>query len=252
MIMRRFTLLAGLALALAACASSTSESIEGAWELESGTFDDQPIPIVATHPITITLDNGRVGGSAACNGYGGTYSLSDNQIAFTEFAMTEKACFPEEVMTSEQTYLTALFNVETTAVEDGQLVLSGSRTELIYSRLESVAAEDLQGTVWVLDGLVQGETVSTVSGERATLELFSDGSFIGSTGCRTITGEYVVSGAEVVFTSWGAHGECPAGLSDQDSKVISALEGGFRVEIEGDTMATWVAGDEGLIYKADS
>ena len=264
MVMRskQLALLAGLALVLAACTSTVSKvtvpylaaqgSIEGAWELESATFDGEPIPIVLTHPITITLDQGNVGGTAACNGYGGIYVLSGDEIAFTEFAATQMACSPNQVMLSEQTYLTALLNVETANVEDERLVLRGSRTELVYDPLQPVPTADLQNTVWVLDSLVQGEAVSTVSGDRATLELFSDGSFIGSTGCRTITGDYIVSGAEVVFTSWGAHGECPAALSDQDSQVISALEGGFRVEIEGDTMTTWVAGDEGLIYKADS
>lgn len=250
--MKRLAVLAVLSLGLAAC-TSESDAIEGAWELESGTINGQPIPIVKTHPITITLDDGNAGGSAACNGYGGRYSQSGDTIDFTEFAMTEMACFPEEVMVSEQTYISALGNVESAAiVEDGKLHLSGSRSALVYTELVPVAASDLLGTVWVLDGLVQGETVSSVSGERATLELFSDGSFIGSTGCRTITGEYVVSGAEVVFTSWGAHGECPADLAQQDSQVISALEGGFRIEIEGDTLTTWVAGDEGLIYKSDS
>ncbi len=248
---KHFALLAGLGFLLAAC-TATGSSIEGAWELESGIFDGQPIPMVKTHPITITLDDGSVGGSAACNGYGGRYSQRGDEIAFTEFAMTEMACFPEEVMVSEQTYINALFNVETASANGDQLVLRGSRTELVYNQLEPVPTTDLQGTVWVLDSLVQGETVSTVSGDRATLELFSDGSFIGSTGCRTLTGEYVVSGAEVVFTSFAAHGECSADLARQDSQVISALEGGFRVEIEGDTMTTWVAGDEGLIYKSDS
>jgi len=115
-----------------------------------------------------------------------------------------------------------------------------------------ITTADLQGTVWILDGLVQGEAVTSVSGDRATLEFFTDGSLIGSTGCRTITGSYVVSGAEVTFTDWAAYGECPASLATQDSRVISGLEGGFRVEIEGDTLTTWVTGTEGLIYKADS
>ena len=94
--------------------------------------------------------------------------------------------------------------------------------------------------------------MTSVSGERATLELFTDGSFIGSTGCRDISGSYVISGPNVQFTNWGAHGECPSEFAQQDSRVISALEAGFRVEIEEDQMTTWVAGDEGLIYRADT
>ncbi|MEE8406481.1 MAG: META domain-containing protein [Acidimicrobiia bacterium] len=249
--MRRIALIPFLALVITACIVPTS-SLEGAWQLETGTFDGVPIPMVASHPITMTLEGDQITGTAACNGYGGTYHVSGGLFSITEFAMTEMACFPTEVMASERVYTNALFNVEAAEKIDGKLVMSGSRTEMVFAEFEPVPTADLMGTVWVLDGLVQGETVSSVSGERATLELFTDGSFIGSTGCRTIVGSYVTSGAEVQLTNFAANGECPAELSSQDSRVISALEGGFRVEIEGDRMTTWVGGDERLIYRADS
>ena len=115
-----------------------------------------------------------------------------------------------------------------------------------------VPEADLLNTVWVLESLIQGEAVtSTVPDSRATLELFSDGSFIGSTGCRTIAGSYVINGAEVVFTSWGADGVCPVEMIDQDGRITSALEGGFRVQITEDRMTTWVRGNEGLVYRAE-
>ena len=248
--MRRIALVTFVALVITACNVSTS-SLEGAWHLESGTFDDMPIPMVASHPIAITLEGDQITGTAACNGYGGIYQVSGGLFSITEFAITEMACSPTEVMTSERVYINALFNVEKAETIDGKLVMSGSRTEMAFTKLQPVPTAELTGTVWVLDGLIQGETVSSVSGERATLELFTDGSFIGSTGCRTIVGSYVTSGAEVQFTNFTANGECPAELAAQDSRVISALEGGFRVEIEEDRMTTWVAGDEGLIYRAD-
>ena len=253
MVMKRIALLLTLALMAAACAVvSDGSDIEGAWQLESGTFDDEPIPIVDSHPITMTLDGDQISGTAACNGYGGRYQISEGLFSITEFAMTEMACMPNNVMASESVFTTALFNVESVEVVDGNLVLTGSRTEMTFTELEPVPTAELTGTVWVLDGLIQGDVVSSVAGERATLELFTDGSFIGSTGCRTIAGSYQVSGAEVVFTHFTAEGECPADLAEQDSRVISALEGGFRVEIDGNTMTTWVAGDEGLVYQAGS
>jgi heat shock protein HslJ len=215
-------------------------------------MDEQPIPVVPSHPITITFDDDQVFGRAACNGFGGSYNLNGSEIAFVEFGMTEMACSPQEVMIAEQAFVNALFNVETVEVVDSELVLSGSRTELRFEPLEQIATPDLLGTVWVLDGLVQGEAVSSVNGERATLELFSDGSMIGSTGCRTLTGSYAIAGAEVAFTDLNANGDCPADLQTQDSSVLTVLEGGFSVEIDGNTLTLSISGDEGLIYRADA
>lgn len=252
--MRRLALLLVLAMTIAACGGTElSGSVEGAWQLQSGTHNGEPIPIVDSHPITMTLESGQIGGTAACNGYGGEYQLSGSEFSIEGgFAVTEMACAPEEVMESEQRFLDALAEVGSVELQNGSLVLSGSSTELIFTLLPPVPTSELTGTVWVLDGLIQGDAVSSpVGDERATLELFTDGSFIGSTGCRTISGTYQITGAEVQFTNWGADGECPEDLQEQDSRVISALEGGFRVAIEGSRMTTWVAGDEGLIYRAE-
>ena len=224
-----------------------SEEMYGAWQLNSGVVDGMPVLLLDTHPITLTIDEDGVGGTAACNHYGLDPTGG--------FSVTEMACFPTEVMELESTYLAALDRVEEGVVEDGLLLVArgetGSEVELQFVALDPVPTADLLGTVWVLDSLVNGETVSSVSGERATLELFSDGSFIGSTGCRTISGSYVVTGAEVQFTEFGASGDCPDDLADQDSQVISVLEGGFRVEIDGDQMLVGTQELEALIYRAD-
>jgi heat shock protein HslJ len=250
--MRRIAVLAVLALTLTACSGDDyGDSLDGSWQLVSGEVDGTAVPILDTHPITLTIEDTQMGGTAACNGYGGVLSIDGDLFAITEFAINETACRPEAAMQSEAVYTTALFMSETVKLTDDGLTISGPDVILKYEPLASVPTADLLGTVWVLTGLVQGETVSSVSGERATLELFTDGSFIGSTGCRDISGSYIVTGAEIQFTNWGANGECSTDLVRQDSQVISALEGGFRVDIEEDQMTTWVAGDEGLIYHAD-
>lgn len=107
----------------------------------------------------------------------------------------------------------------------------------------------LTGAVWVLESLVQGESVSDVGGERATLELFSDGSMLGSTGCRALNGSYTNAGVEVTMTELSAHGDCPAELRDQDAVVVRVLGNGFRVEVD-DEILTLTTGNEGLAYRA--
>ncbi len=240
-----------IAMLVTACLGNDFEdSLNGSWQLVSGEVDGTPIPIIETHPITLTIGLDALGGTAACNNYFFAGSLPVGEGL--SFGVTEMACSPPETMEAEALYLQGLSEIDDIELGSPNLTLTGPAVTLEFEPLAPVPSADLMGTVWVLDGLVQGQTVSSVSGERATLELFTDGSFIGSTGCRTLVGSYVISGAEVQFTNFSASGECPSDQAEQDSRVISALEGGFRVEIEGGRMTTWVAGDEGLVYRADS
>jgi heat shock protein HslJ len=250
-------LVAVLGVTLASCAGpgepeepAVSDPMGSTWQLESGTSDGEPIPILDSHPITLSFTEDGAGGTAACNGYGGSYSISGDTITFSELFQTEMACFPEETMESERRYLEALTRVETISITEETLTLSGDDTELTLAKLPPVPASELTGTVWVLDGLITGDTVSSVSGERATLELFSDGSMLGSTGCRTLNGRYVISGAQVALNELAAEGDCPAELQEQDDLVVSVLGDGFGVTIEGDTLTITSIGNEGLIYKA--
>jgi heat shock protein HslJ len=87
-------------------------------------------------------------------------------------------------------------------------------------------------------------------GERATLELYTDGSMLGSTGCRSLHGRYEVVGAEVSMVEMAADGECLAALQGQDAQVVSVLGDGFRAAIDGDRLTLTSAGSLGLVYRA--
>jgi heat shock protein HslJ len=104
--------------------------------------------------------------------------------------------------------------------------------------------------VWVLDGLEQGDSVSSVGGDRATLEMFSDGSLLGSTGCRSLSGNYTVTGTAVSVTGLKADGTCPSGLTDQDALVVMVLSDGFTTEVQGNTLTLTSPDDLGLVYLA--
>lgn len=241
----------GIAVLSAACLGSDfADSVQGSWQLTAGTVGDEEIPILETHPITIDFEGDEVSGTASCNHYGGTFELSGSKIAFGDLAMTEMACFPQETMDAEALYARALGMVTTVSVDDG-LVLSGPGVELEFSSLPPVPEADLTNTVWVLDGLIQGDAVSSVSGDRATLELFTDGSVLGGTGCRLLTGHYVVKGAEVLLTDLTAQGDCDPDLTDQDSLVVTVLGDGFRAEIDGDRLTLTSVGGDGLTYVAE-
>jgi heat shock protein HslJ len=251
--MKRIFLLAVLALSILACGQSEPGEpvdITGGWQLVSGTADGAPLTLIENHPVTIEFNAGLYGGTAACNGYGGSYSLDGDALELGAASITEMACEPPETMTLERLYMTALLTVDMVTMEEGNLVLSGPSVDLVFQPLAAPETADLLGTVWVLDTLIQGETASSAGGERATLEFFSDGSFIGSTGCRGLTGTYIETAIGFSTTEMAANGECPEELHGQDSLVVTVLGGEFRVLIEKGFLTLTVAGDEGLTYRA--
>lgn len=220
------------------------------WVLQRGNGPLGEIVLVDGWPITLLLEEHTLGGTAACNSYGAAYALDGSALtASIELARNEMGCSPQAVMVSESAYLAALVEVKNVYLEGWELVLSGPETELVFAPVGDVPTATLVGTTWELDTLIQGETASTVSGDPALLMFGADGTFAASTGCRDLAGDYIVNGATVQLTSFGATGECPADLAAQDSSVISVLEGPMTVEIDGDRMTLTVPGNEGLIYR---
>lgn len=263
--MRTITLIAVLLCAATGCGSGAGDEtttddgatppppeVDGtSWRLIAGGGPGGDVDLVPGYPITITFEGTRVNGTAACNGYGGTYSLDGNTLVINDLSQTEMACEPTEVMEAERAYLTNVLDVTELSIVGDELVLGGPATELVFVRQPEVPEAELLGQEWVLDTLIRGESASSVGGDRATLQLQADGTFSGSTGCRTLAGDYVISGASVQFTSFAVDGECPPDLASQDDLVVSVLGDGFGVEIDGDRLTLTSNGNEGLVYRTE-
>jgi heat shock protein HslJ len=244
-----------LGLVLAACGTSKPlgppAGLDGSWQLTSGTHQGTTLEPVSDHPVTMSFDGDEVTGTAACNGYGGTFESTEGQIVFSEMIITEMACFPTEVMDLEQNFMTALVSVTEVRVTDDVLVLSGENTILEFEVLPPVPTAELLNTVWVLDGLVTGDSVSSVIGDRATLELFSDGSFLGSTGCRSFNGTYTEVAEGLRTTDITPQGDCADDVSAQDSHVLAVLGGSYKTEIDTRSLYVTTSGELGLVYLAE-
>jgi heat shock protein HslJ len=238
---------------LAACAEPSDPAGDPTgvvWELEAGSVDEGPVPIVEGHPITLSLTEDGASGRSACNSYSAEYVVSDQRIGFSELIQTDMGCIPAEIMESERVYLEGLTRVDLFSMSEGELRISGEGVELVFVALPPVPDAGLTSTVWVLDGLEQGDSVSSVGGDRATLEMFSDGSLLGSTGCRSLSGNYTVTGTAVSVTGLKADGTCPSGLTDQDALVIRVLSDGVTAEVRGNTLTLTSSDDLGLVYLA--
>lgn len=226
-------------------------SFDGEWLLQAGTNQGVAIPMVAGSTVTLQVDGTEVGGSAACNSYGGKIAVSGSSIAIGELIQTEMACVDNRLMALESAYLAALPRVARAARSGNGLVLSGPQVELRFSLVPPVANANLVGTTWILDSLISGEVVSSTVGERVTLQLSGDGRLAASTGCRDVTGTYTVSEGQVQVTldPYDTIG-CAAEVGDQDAHILKVLSNGFGISVDGDRL-TLMAGDQGIGYRTD-
>lgn len=249
----------GVAVLLAGCgslgapspdASDEAFDPQGSWQLTSSSVDGGEVPLVEDHPVTVTIEGSEIGGTAACNHYGGRLSVSAGRLQIQELAMTAMGC-EEPLMAAESAYVAALQAVETIGGDGEQLVLSGPGVELRFDRLPEPPTAELVDTPWVLDTMFVGDVASSPMGEPATLELRSDGTFSGSTGCRTFRGNWLEQGEQIIAPSFGMEGECPEQLSQQDSHVVSVIGDGFVPTVEGDLLTLTDPGGVGLVYRAE-
>jgi len=77
------------------------------WTLRFGRGPAGNVVLVDGWPITITFKDETFGGTAACNGYGGTYSIDGSTITFDQIGSKEMGCKPD-VQASEAAFLSAL------------------------------------------------------------------------------------------------------------------------------------------------
>ena len=231
--------------------SGNSFDPRGSWELTSGSADGTEIPIVDDHPITLTIDGSEIGGTAACNSYGGRLTVTSGRLEISDMAMAAMGC-QEPAMAAEAAYTAALAAVDSIDGDGDELVLAGPGVELRFSALATPPTTELIDTVWVLETLFVGDVASSTMGEPATLELRSDGTLVGSTGCRSFTGTWVEDGEQTVATTLAMDGaECPAELARQDGQLVTVIGDGFIPTVQASLLTLTDPGGVGLVYRAE-
>lgn len=255
--MRARPVLLLLLLLLAACGTQSPSATEvepvdptGSWRLTSGTAAGAEVPILDDHPITLTIEGSELYGTAACNEYGGRLAAAAGRLDIGEIAMTAMAC-GAAAMDAEAAYMRALDLVDRIRIDAAQLVLGGGDSELRFERLPDPPTAELLDTVWGLESIFVGDVAAPPLGERATLELRSDGTLRGSTGCRGFTGTWVERGPQIVATTLAMDDRvCPPDLAQQDGHVVTVIGDGFVPSIEGGLLTLSDPGGVGLSYRA--
>lgn len=222
--------------------------LRGDWGLVEGRPDD--LAPLDDHPVTLTLEADRLGGTAACNSYGAPVSWDGRAWRLEEgVSSTAMGCEPE-VQALEQAFLGAVAEVRHVGLDGDHLVVSGDDFELRFEPLAGPDVEALTDRDWVATAVIRSGTRTEVADLPApiTLRLDADGRLRGSTGCRQLTGRWEASQDRVIVPELRADGECGADGRHLDDVVVAVVGDGFRPAVEDDRLTITDPGGDAIEY----
>ena len=193
-------------------------------------------PLVAGTGISAEFNaDGMVSGSAGCNRYSGTYTVSGSNITFSSpMASTMMMC-DQAIMDQESAYLIALGEAKAFAVNGDQLTLTGEDgTQLAVYKAQS---QELAGTSWEVTAYNNGQqaVVGVLVEATLTASFGEDGTLSGNSGCNNYTGSYEVDGGQITIgplASTMMMCSDPEGVMDQEAQYLAALQSAASYQIE--------------------
>ena len=234
-------------LLLAACGTKGSGQAEDLtdkfWALTE--LGGEP-PLAGTGISAQFTDDGRVAGSAGCNRYSGSYTVSGKNITFSSpMAATMMMC-DQAVMDQESAYLRALGEAKTFAIQGDQLTLSGEDGAALA--VFQVQSQELSGSSWEATLFNNGKqaAVGLLEGTTLTASFGEDGSISGSAGCNNFSGSYTIDGNKITIgplVSTMMMCDSPAEIMDQEAQYLAALQSAATYQIEGNVLELRTADD---------
>ena len=236
----------------ASALSGDQASLDGSgWILAKLMGDD----LVPGTQITVAFEEGRAGGFAGCNAYGGAYEADDGTLSVSALEMTAQACVaPQGVMEQEAAYLAALQQAAAYKVTGNQLEIEDDAGGLLLVLARKARAEmdpaDLLHTEWQFVSL---NGASPVEGSSITLAFLDDSHATGMAGCREYAATYEASGDEIRFLSQAMSGDetCLAdeALYRQEGQYTDALTWATNYRLSEERLEIDTARGELLVFE---
>lgn len=198
--------------------------------------------------VTAVFGNdGTVTGSGGCNTFTATYETNaPNYITVQMGASTMMAC--EVPVTEQETqYFRALSDAATYLVAGDTLTLTSAdgSTNIVFAKATLTdltgAGTELGSVTWIVTGYNNGnEAVVGVLADTTLTAVFgADGVLTGSAGCNNYHASYTAAGDQIsigtVASTMMACAE-PAGIMEQESAYLAALELAMTYQIRGNTL----------------
>jgi heat shock protein HslJ len=248
-----------LAVALVACSSSSGGSSSPGGPSASASLDGhtylstqlEGAILVPGTQVRLSFTDGNLNAHGGCNMMGGAYRIEGDRIRTTQMSMTEMACDPPRMQQDE--WLGRFLSDVAFTVEGDTLTLTdGTATLTLLDEEVAIPDKPLDGTRWVLDGLVTGDAVSSVpAGVTASMRI--DGSRLElQAGCNQGGGSVEIAPDTVTFGPIAlTKMACEGGAMSVENAVIGVMAGTVPYTIDGDTL-TLGADATRLVFRAAS
>jgi heat shock protein HslJ len=238
---------------LAACSaasapSPSSASLDGRTFLSTGIGGAELVPGTQ---VRLSFADGNLNAQAGCNIMGGTYTIEGDRLRTTQLSMTEMGC--DEPRHAQDEWLAAFVGNVTFVLEGDTLVLTDGPVRLTLTDKEVVTPDQaLEGTRWVLDGIVSGDAVSSVpAGVTASITI-AGGRVDVEAGCNMGGGPVEATDDTLTFGPIATTKmACEAGPASVESAVLGVLSGTVDYTIDANVL-TLDAGHAGLNFRAAS
>jgi len=240
-----------MATIVAACSSGSSDN-PPAPTLNDRTFlstDASGVALVPGSRIRLLFDQDEVSASGACNTMGGPYKIAGDRFSAPRLVTTDMGC-EAPLMQQDQWLANLLGNAKIAQVGD-TLVLGNEQVTLTLQDRE-VADPDrpIAGTMWLLDSIVDGPTVSSVpAGVTASIQIVGDQLQLNA-GCNIGSGTVAVTADMLAFGPLMlTKRACQPGPSSVEEAVTKVLSGSVEYTLEADRL-TIVSGGSNLVFRA--
>ncbi len=139
--MRRASILAVIVVAVTACSGSAERLVGPTWVLDPWSIARLGIEVPAGTIVDLRFDGTELGGTSACNHYGGSYEAGSGSVRLGGISVTTRACEDASLMELESAYLKAFTEVDGWRIQDGEggrpsLKLTGGGFELRYTAVD--------------------------------------------------------------------------------------------------------------------
>lgn len=202
--------------------------------------------------LRIEFLDGQVSFSGGCNGHSGQATFAGDQLTVGPMMSTMMAC--DQPLMDQDAAVAAFLNAGATVLLDGDnLALTGadgSRIELL-DRVVADPDRPLEGTTWVVDGVISNEAISSGWGEAEASITIVDGQAQVNAGCNrgmaTVTiGEGTINFGPLALTKM----MCDDAAMQLETAVTTVLQGEVTFGIEAANL-TLMNGADGLTLTAD-
>jgi heat shock protein HslJ len=229
-------------------AAPTPADLDGRTFIVTGAVGYEP---AAGSQIALTFEDGRLGVHAGCNQMGGGYDITDGRLVLEPMMSTEMAC-EDPLMAQDQWVAAFLPDAAVTLDGDTLTLVKGDVTLTATDKEVATPDKPLEGTTWVVDGLVTNQAVSSVpAGVTATL-VFADGKVAVDTGCNTGSGATAIGEASITFGPVATTKmACEPAAMEVEQLVLAVLAGDVGYSIDADALQLRGAGG-GLDLRAAS